>query len=72
MQSFLHTSNDIYNPPPNRLIKAVGMDGMLQSEGPWTLLAPTDAVLDDAGFNVRACVRAATYLCVYVPPHNLP
>ena len=29
------------------------MEGTLQSEGPWTMLAPTDAVLDDAGFNVR-------------------
>ena len=29
------------------------MEGTLQSEGPWTLLAPTDAMLDDAGFNVR-------------------
>ena len=40
------------------------MEGTLQSEGPWTLLAPTDAVLDDAGFNVRAvtcmCMRAVT------------
>jgi hypothetical protein len=35
------------------------MEGTLQSEGPWTLLAPTDAVLDDAGFNVRlfSCIN---------------
>lgn len=39
------------------------MEGTLQSEGPWTLLAPTDAVLDDAGFNVRAVACMCMRVC---------
>lgn len=43
-----------------RLFRVAGMEETLQAEGPWTLLAPTDATLDDAGFNVRTALETST------------
>lgn len=40
------------------LLKTAGLDITLRSPGPWTLLAPTDAALDDIGTNLTLSMAA--------------
>jgi len=40
------------------LLQIAGLDATLRSPGPWTLLAPTDAALDDLGTNLTLSTAA--------------